>query len=229
MSQTIEFARPDGAHAPGYYAEPAPASHAAGVVMLEEWWGLTDHIKSTADRLAAAGFRVVVPDLFRGRTAALGDEANHLLEGLDFGDAANQDARGAAQYLKSTGSGKVGVIGFCMGGALTLLSVLYVKEFEAAVVFYGYPPPEAGDLGNIRIPVQGHWAMHDEFFTMDGVDRIEQRFSETHVPYEFYRYDAKHGFSNPNEAGHSGLGHYNRAYAEQAWKLSVEFLGKHLS
>jgi carboxymethylenebutenolidase len=77
----IEFPRPDGKAAPGYYAAPSGAANAPGVVMLEEWWGVTDHIKHTADKLAAAGFRVLVPDLYRGRVAAVGDEANHLMEG----------------------------------------------------------------------------------------------------------------------------------------------------
>lgn len=229
MGQMIEFTRPDGAHAPAYYTEPAPSSHASGVVILEEWWGLTEHIKKTADRLTESGFRVIVPDLFRGRTAAVGDEANHLLQGLDFGDAANQDARGAAQYLKSTGSAKAGVLGFCMGGALALIAAMHVPEFDSAVTYYGYPPPEAGDPGAITIPVQGHWATQDDFFTMDGVDRIETTLNENGVPYEFYRYEAKHGFHNPNPAGKSGLGHHNPEYASRAWELTVEFFARTLS
>src|SRR5579875_1136176 len=138
----IEFTRPDGQKAPGYYSGPEQAAGAPGVVMLEEWWGVTDHIKHLADRFAQNGFRVLVPDLYRGRTAAVGDEANHLMQGLDFGDAATQDARGAAQYLLSTGSSKAGVMGFCMGGALTILAAMYDPEFSAAAVFYGFPPEE---------------------------------------------------------------------------------------
>src|SRR5579875_2157090 len=92
MSQMVEFSRPDVQTAPGYLAEPpAPVSGTPGIVLVEEWWGLDDRIKQTADRLAGEGFAVLVPDLFRGRTAAVGDEANHLLEGLDFEDAATQD------------------------------------------------------------------------------------------------------------------------------------------
>ncbi len=230
MGETIEFTRPDGKKAPGYYAPPpGGGTSAPGVVMLEEWWGVTDHIKKTADQLAGAGFRVLVPDLYRGRVAAVGDEANHLMEGLDFGDAATQDARGAAQYLLGSGSKKVGVIGFCMGGALTFLAAMYDPEFNAAVSFYGYPPPEAGDVGKITIPVQGHWALHDGHFTLDGVDRIEARFKEAGVPHEFYRYDAQHAFHNPNQPGHAGLGHYNKEFAELAWQRSVDFLKTNLA
>lgn len=226
MSETIEFTRPDGQTAPGYYSG---AASAPGVVMLEEWWGVTDHIKHTADTLASAGFRVLVPDLYRGRVAAVGDEANHLMQGLDFGDAATQDARGAAQYLLATGSKKVGVIGFCMGGALTLLAAMYDPEFSAAVSFYGYPPPAAGDIGSIKIPVQGHWALHDTHFGIAGVDAIEARFKETGTPYEFHRYDAQHAFHNPNQPGNAGLGHYEKDFAELAWSRSVDFLKKHLA
>lgn len=229
MGEMIEFARPDGRRAPGYYTQSQPAAaNAAGVVMLEEWWGLTDHIKATADRLAGAGFRVLVPDLFRGRTAAIGDEANHLAQGLDFEDAADQDARGAAQYLKSTGSTKVGVIGFCMGGALAMLATMQVSEFDAAVVYYGHTSPEAGDPGMIQIPIQGHWAIHDEFFKIERVDDIERRLKEGGVPLEFYRYDAKHGFHNPNEVGNAGLGHYNESYAKLSWQRTVDFFKKYL-
>ncbi len=229
MSGMIEFQRPDGQKAPGYYAAPANGDHQPGIVLLEEWWGVTEHIKHTADALAAAGFRVLVPDLYRGRVAAIGDEANHLMQGLDFGDAATQDARGAAQYLKATGSPKVGVIGFCMGGALTMLSAMFVREFDAAVDYYGFPPPEAGDPGSIAIPFQGHWATHDEFFPIARVDQIEARFKEAHVPYEFHRYDAKHAFHNPNEPGSSGLGNYDKVLADLSWHRSIDFFKKHLA
>jgi len=116
MGKMVEFIRPDGAGAPGYLAE-APdldLQRPPGVVMFEEWWGVDDRIKETADRLASYGFNVLVPDLFRGRSAATGDEANHLIEGLDFVDAASQDGVGAARYLRELGAEHVGVMGFCM-------------------------------------------------------------------------------------------------------------------
>ena len=106
MGAMVELRRPDGTTAPGYFAA-APQAGAPGVVLFEEWWGLDNRIKETADRLARHGFNVVVPDLYRGRSAATGDEANHLMEGLDFGDAATQDAAGAAHFLREHGARKV--------------------------------------------------------------------------------------------------------------------------
>jgi carboxymethylenebutenolidase len=229
MGQMMEFSRPDGSRAPGYYAGVEGAQHAPGVVMLEEWWGITEYIRGTADRLNQRGYRVLVPDLFRGRVAATGDEANHQMQGLDFGDAASQDARGAAQYLKSSGSNKVAVLGFCMGGALALLAAMFVPEFDAAVSFYGYPPPEAGDTGSIRIPVQGHWALHDEFFGIARVDAIESTLKAAGTPHEFYRYDARHAFDNPNQPGRSGLGNHDPVAAAQAWSRVEAFLSRYLA
>ena len=229
MSETIEYPRPDGQKAPGYYSAPGNSNGAPGVVMLEEWWGVTDQIKKMADKLASAGFRVLVPDLFRGRQAVVSDEANHLIEGLDFGDAATQDTRGAVQYLKATGSKKVAVLGFCVGGALALLATMFDPEIDACVSFYGFPPAQAGDIGSIEVPVQGHWAIHDDFANPQGVDRIEARFKEAGVTYEFYRYDAKHGFNNPNEMGHAGLGHYDEQADKLSWSRAIEFLRKTLS
>ncbi len=115
-----------------------------------------------------------------------------------------------------------------MGGALAILAAMYVPEFDAAVDFYGYPPAEAGDPGKIKIPFQGHWATRDDFFTIDGVDRIEARLQEAGAQYEFHRYEAEHGFHNPNELGNAGLGHYNETFAQLSWQRSVDFLKKHL-
>jgi len=221
MGSRIEFKRPDGTSAPGYLAEGANAAHAPGVVMLEEWWGVTDQIVASADRLANEGFRVLIPDLYRGRTAATGDEANHLAQGLDFGDATTQE------FLAANGA-KVGVLGFCMGGALALLCAMKVREFAAAVPFYGFPPEEAGDVGAIRIPVMGHWALHDAHFPLARVDAIEARMLEAKVPYEFHRYDAKHAFLNPAGVGAAGLGNYDPAAASLAWDRTVAFLHRTL-
>jgi len=222
MGSSIEFARPDGAVAPGYHAH-APAAGAPGVVMFGEWWGLTDHITEMADRLAAAGFDVLVPDLYRGRIAATGDEANHLMEGLDFNDAISQDARGAAAYLRERGAKKVGVTGFCMGGALALLCAMKLHDFDAAAIFYGLPPAEAIDVSTISIPLQGHWAERDEFFGIERVNELEKALHEAGVAYEFHRYDAKHAFINPG-----GLGNHHPEHADAAFDRTIVFFKTNL-
>ena len=138
----IQFTRPDGKTVDGYLEEPANSINAPGVVVIQEWWGLDDEVISVADRLATAGYRALVPDLYRGKLALEANEAEHLMNDLNFGDAASQDIRGAVQYLKATGSSKVAVTGFCMGGALTILAACSVPELDATIVWYGNPPLE---------------------------------------------------------------------------------------
>src|SRR6202050_535673 len=126
MGTTISYLRPDGKKVDGYLAEPK-AANAPGIVIIQEWWGVNDQIRGVADRLAAAGYRALVPDLYRGKSTVEAEEAHHLLSGLNFGEAASQDIRGAVQFLK-TRSTKVGITGFCMGGALTLLAMCTAPE-----------------------------------------------------------------------------------------------------
>jgi carboxymethylenebutenolidase len=94
--------------------------------------------------------------------------------------------------------------------------------------WYGYPPPEAGDPGSITVPIQGHWALDDDHFTIEGVDAIEKKLKAGNVAYEFHRYDARHGFYNAGELGKGGLGHYNREHAEMAWRRTVDFFNRTL-
>ena len=137
MGDMISYKRPDGQDSQGYLVEPAAGSSAPGIVVIQEWWGLDNEIKGIPEKLAAAGYRALVPDLYRGKQTLDAKEAEHLMQGLDFADAAGQDIRGAVQHLKSTGSAKVGVNGYCMGGALTLLAAVFVPESDANTTWYG--------------------------------------------------------------------------------------------
>jgi carboxymethylenebutenolidase len=226
----VQFTRPDGKTVDGYLVEPPNGANAPGIVVIQEWWGLDEQIKEVANRLANAGYRALVPDLYRGKLALEAHEAEHLMNDLNFGDAASQDIRGAVQYLKATGSPKVAVTGFCMGGALTVLSACFVPELDATVVWYGNPPAEYVDANNITKPMMGHWSMKDEFFSPAGVDELEQKLKLAGVDHEFHRYDAKHAFANP-QSDARGLAplQYHPEAAELAWKRSLDFLKKHLS
>ena len=226
----IQFKRPDGQLLEGYLAEPAGKTDAPGVVVIQEWWGLDEEVKTVADRLAKAGYRALVPDLYRGKLALEANEAEHLMGGLNFGDAAAQDIRGAVQYLKATGSKKVAVTGFCMGGALTVLSACNVPELDGTVVWYGYPPLEYVDATAIQKPMLAHWALHDDFFNISGVDALEEKLKQAGVHYDFERYDAKHAFANP-KSDVRGLPplQYNEAAANLAWDRTMEFLKTNLA
>jgi len=105
MGKMISYNRPDGQSVAGYLAEPATAVGAPGMVVIQEWWGLNDQIKGVSDKLAAPGYRALVPELYRGKVALEANEAEHLMTNLNFGDAASQDVRGAAQYLKASTRG----------------------------------------------------------------------------------------------------------------------------
>src|ERR1700751_2559003 len=167
MGTTIEFARPDGGQTKGYLATAGQGR--PGIVVIQEWWGLNDQICGVADRFARAGYNALAPDLYKARVTSAPDEANHLMTGLDFADATHQDLRGAAQqdwpgasqHLQAQ-SGRVAVMGDCMGGALTIAAAVHVPEFAAGVCFYGIPPKAFADPPKIRMPLQGHFANKDD-------------------------------------------------------------------
>jgi carboxymethylenebutenolidase len=221
MGQIITFKRPDGADCNGYLAGPAGHDNAPGVVVIQEWWGLNDQIKGVADRLAGLGYRALVPDLYKGKITVDAAEANHLMTNLNFADAANQDVGGATRFLKQK-SAKVGVIGFCMGGALTVLAAMYVPEADACSSWYGFPPDEAGDVKTIKKPLQLHFAEDDGFFTPEKANALEAKLREGKVPFDSYWYKAGHAFGN--EAGQN----FNAEATKLAWERTTNFVAKHL-
>ena len=227
MASTVTFKRPDGQTIQGYLAEPEHAAGAAAVVVIQEWWGVNAQIRGVADRLASAGYIALVPDLYRGKSTVEAEEAHHLMTGLNFADAASQDIRGAVQFLK-TRSNKVGVTGFCMGGALTLLAACMAPEVDASVVWYGCPPLEYVDATKIKAPLQGHWATQDEFFKIATVDQLAEKLSAAKVTYDFHRYLAHHAFANETAVGPHRIPQtqYDAAWSQQAWDRTFRFFGR---
>jgi carboxymethylenebutenolidase len=230
MARTIEFKRPDGKTAKGVLVE---AERPVGaVVVIQEWWGVNAQIRGVADRFASAGFTALVPDLYRGKSTVEAAEANHLMSGLDFGDAASQDVRGAVQHLKAAkiGSGKVGITGYCMGGALTVLASAAVPEADAAVVWYGYPPLEFVDASKIKLPLMAHWATQDAAFAIAGVETLEAKLKAAGVAYEGHRYLAQHAFANEEAQGPGRIAitQYDAHWATLAFDRTMRFLGRHL-
>ncbi len=231
MGRNVTFNRPDGQAVQGYLAEPKNAPGAPALVVIQEWWGLNDQIRGVADRFAEAGYRALVPDLYRGKSTVEAEEAHHLMTNLDFGQAAGQDVRGAVSYLKGSGSARCGVTGFCMGGALTTLAAVHVPEMDAGVIWYGYPPLEFVDAAKIKVPLLGHWATRDVPFPIAGVDALEAKLRSAGVAFEFHRYEAMHAFFNETQVGEKKLLpviEYEPAAAALAWSRTLAFFGQHL-
>ncbi|MCF8168665.1 MAG: dienelactone hydrolase family protein [Rhodoferax sp.] len=229
MGSMVSYLRPDGQSVQAYLAEPTGADVAPAVVVIQEWWGLNAQIRGVADRLALAGYQALVPDLYRGQSTVEAEEANHLMSGLNFGEAAGQDIRGAVQYLK-TRAPKVGVTGFCMGGALTLLALTQASEIDAGVTWYGCPPLEYIDASKIKAPLMGHWATQDEFFKVETVDALADKLRAAGANFEFHRYLAHHAFANETAVGPSRIPatQYDPVWAQQAWDRTLRFFGRHL-
>ncbi len=224
MGTMISFSRTKGGTAQGYLAEAKDAK-APGVVVIQEWWGVQGQIKDTCDRLAADGFTALAPDLFGGKVIPYHDQAaaNAAMNSLDFKAATDEIVRGAAQHLAARGA-KIGITGFCMGGAVTVIAAVHVPEVSAAVCFYGMPPESAAAPKDIRVPFQGHFAAHDNWVTPQAVDDFEKKLKAAGKTFEIYRYPGHHAFMNSERKDV-----YDPASAKLAWDRCLAFFRRHLA
>ncbi len=217
MGDMITFDCPGGASADGYLAA---ADGGMGVVVIQEWWGLNDQIKRTCDDFAAAGITALAPDLYKGRVTQEPDEAEHMMTGLDWVGATETDVAGAVAHLRQS-CDKVAVMGFCMGGALTVISAVKLP-IDSAVCFYGIPPKEAADPTAIRVPFQGHFATEDDWCTPEAAAQLEKDLQVSGTAYEMHSYEAAHGFFNDTVEA------YDADCAALSWSRTVDFLKKTL-
>ncbi len=171
MGQRVDF-KSNGGTASGYLARPSKPG--PGVIVIQEWWGLVPHIEQLADRFAAEGFVALAPDLYHGKSATSPDEAGKLMMSMRIDEAA-RDLAGAITCLKSQPGvvgKKVGAIGFCMGGALSLYAASSNADVGASVVFYGGHPNVKPDLAALQAPVLGFYAGKDGEGRVDENDRV---------------------------------------------------------
>lgn len=224
--QNVQFPS-NGGHAHGYLAVPASGS-GPGVVVIQEWWGLTDHVADLADRLAAEGFVALAPDLYGGKVAHDADEAGALMMALPV-DQAARDLGGAVDFLlghDAVTSSKIGAIGFCMGGAFVLLlAAQQGDKVGAAVPFYGVGPGMPDQYAGITAAVQGHYAEDDAFYPADQARaQADQIREESGAEVEFFFYPAGHAFHNNEDL----LGTYDEEHATTAWQRAISFLKSRL-
>lgn len=216
----IHFKRPDGKEAGGYLAMPKAGENTPAVVVVPEYWGVNDQVKSIADRLAGDGYRALVVDVFHGKSTTDAKVASRMAEDLEGVDAIDEDIRGAVTHLEERSPGtRVAALGFCLGGGLALAAAVRVRELNAAVAFYGMPPAELADPRMIRIPFLGHYARKDKKYTPEKVGDLEKALEAGGVNHELHRYDADHAFFNDQRPEV-----YDRKAAELAWDRTLEFL-----
>ena len=222
MGKMVSFTA-DGGTTGGYLAEPAPGGAAKGVIVIQEWWGLNDHIKDVADRFARAGFTALAPDLYHGTVAKSPDEAGKLLMALNIGQA-EKDLRGAVAHLREMTGKPVGVVGFCMGGTLSLFAACASgKDVGACVIYYGGHPRVEFDFDRLTAPVLGHWAERDDVANQNAA-KIEAALRQRGKSCEFHRYPGtRHGFFNDRRPEV-----YDANAARQSWERTVAFFNAHL-
>jgi carboxymethylenebutenolidase len=224
VGEMVKF-QSNGGQTDGYLATPKAGS-GPGVVVIQEYWGLVDHIKDVCDRFAAEGFVALAPDLFHGQIAKSPDAAGKLMMALRI-DEAERDLKGAINYLlahKATTVNKVGTVGFCMGGALSLYAATKNADVGACVVFYGGHPNVKPDLPNLQSPVLGIYAGRDGFVTPESVHELEQKLKSLGKSIEAHIYPGvDHAFFNDTRPEV-----YNAPASADAWKRVIDFLRTNL-
>jgi len=230
MPETVEF-RSNGSTASGYLVKP-PSGSGPGVLVIQEWWGVDSGIKQTADRLAAAGFVALVPDLYHGELAQHDemDKAGKLMRSLPP-DRAARDMSGAVDYLSTHSavtSNGIGVVGMCMGGMLAfLIAANRPDKVKAVVAFYGFPQGDMEpDWSKLTAKVTGHMAENDSFFAPEAARALEAKLRKMGKDVTFTVHPGTgHAFMGP----HNALGTLNAALAAKIWPEVDGFLRRTLA
>jgi carboxymethylenebutenolidase len=207
------------------YLSPENDNSEYGLVLIQEWWGLNKSIAKTADVFAKQGFRVLVPDLYRGKTSKDTDEASHNFKNLNW-DNALKDIEAAANYLKSIGCKKIGITGFCLGGALTIAALsVYPETFSAGVPFYGIPDLSKYELSKIKKPVLAQFGDKDHakgFSDPESAYNLEKKAKEAGVDFTLHMWEGgDHAFMNQDRDT------YNVDMANKALDETIKFLKEH--
>ena len=220
----IEFPS-NGDRVRGYLA--TPAGRGPGLVVIQEWWGLVDHIRDVCDRFAREGFVALAPDLYRGTATADPDEAGRLMMGLEIPRAA-RDLDGAIEALRgqdAVDGSRVGAVGFCMGGQLALYAATRNRRVGAVVDFYGIHPQVTLDLSGLEAPVLGIFVERDEFVSPDAARKLESELREAGKRASFQIHDdVDHAFFNDTRPEV-----YDAKAAGRAWADTLAFFRAELA
>lgn len=214
----------DGVQVSGYLSEPEDAAK-GGVIVIQEWWGLTPDIKEIADRYAVEGYLAFAPDLYHGEVASEPDEARKLAMSMER-DLAAREIDAAIAWLKEVrGVGKVGVVGYCMGGGLTLATAIRPgSNVDAVHVYYGGGMPAAEQIATIAVPVLGSYGEDDAGIPVEQVEMLRDTLAKSGVPSDITIYPgAGHSFFNDTRPS------YQEAAAIDSWQRSVNWFDQYLA
>jgi carboxymethylenebutenolidase len=226
-TQMVTYDTVNGKPVQGFMAWPARGARGMpAVVMIHEWWGLNDNMKAMAQRLAGEGYRVLAVDMYNGRVATTPQEAQTYMRELVGNPAGGvSNLRSAAEYLRiRQRAGKVGVIGWCLGGAWSLqASLIMPEEIDAAVMYYGRVVNDRERLAALDAPLLGHFGSADASIPVADVRQMESTLKELGKTVEIHVYEgAAHAFANPSGQA------YNAAAADQAWARTTAWFAQHL-
>jgi carboxymethylenebutenolidase len=224
MATRVSFTSKSGGELHGARSEPAGAGKAGGVVVVQEWWGLSQFVQNVCDRLADAGFVALAPDLYHGGLPASKAEAAQAMGALDKGRAVGEIGDAVA-YLTADArcSGKVAVMGFCLGGALTLAAASRLEGITAALPFYGIPDLPMDAFAHVKAPIQAHFAKKDDWAKASVAAEIQKKVRSGGGSMDLFVYDAGHAFMRSTDPEV-----YDAENARVAWDRAAAFLKKHL-
>ena len=208
----------------GYLAEPAGPPK-GGVIVIQEWWGLTDDIRVIADRYAVEGYLAFAPDLYHGQVASEPDEARKFVMALERDLAAREIDAGIAWMKDVRGVAKVGCVGYCMGGGLTLATAMRpTSKVDAAHVYYGGGMPADEQLATIKVPVLGSYGATDTGIPKEQVDRLRDALTKAGTTNDITLYEgAGHSFFNDTKPS------FHPTSAADSWTKSLAWFGKYVA
>lgn len=192
------------------------------VILIQEWWGLNDHIKDIAGRYADEGFTAVAPDLYRGKIAANPEEAGKLMHGLAIEDGLDTIKNAVDAARERLGASHFGITGYCMGGTFALRAACELEGFSAAAPFYG-DVPEEDVLKNLRTPTIFVSGTKDAWINPEKVAYLEDCAERYELPVHSAKYEADHAFFNNTRPEV-----YDDAAAKDAWAMVVGFFNDKL-
>jgi carboxymethylenebutenolidase len=221
---TVQYPGPKGEMLIGYLAHPADEGARPAVIVIQEWWGLNDHIRDVTRRFAQEGFVALAPDLYHGVVVSEPDEARKMVMELDMSQAI-REIRQAVDFLQTradVAGPKVGIVGFCMGGRLVLHTARVEPDLAAAVTFYG-TPLTAEEAAEVKAPILGLYGTQDAGNPIANVRAMEKALNEAGIENSIRIYEgAQHAFFNDTRAS------YHPEAAADAWKRTVAWFRGHL-